>query len=137
MDCPHEKIEEMYGINFCVECGEEITKTIGEMKDGFYKHGRNPKGKMSQDDKLRDDMSRYKFPCGVTLKATKLYKQYLTVTGETMKGKVRKTIAFGCFYVAFMTVSGTVDKGNLLKTLDLKEKSGQRVSTSYRNVGRD
>ena len=40
MDCPHEKLEEMYGINFCVECGEEISITIGEMKGGFYKHGR-------------------------------------------------------------------------------------------------
>ena len=126
MDCPDEKLEEMYGINFCVECGEEIIKTFGEMKGGFYKHGRSKKGRMTQDDKLRNDMSRYKFPYEITSKATKLYKQYLTVTGETMKGKVRKTIAFGCFYVAFMVVSGTVDRGDLLKALDLNEKSGQR-----------
>ena len=101
-------------------------KTLGEIGDGFYKHGRCPKGKMTQDDKLRNDMSRYKFPYGVTLEATKLYKQYLTVTGEVMKGKVRKTTAFGCFYVAFMTVSGTVDKGNLLEVIGINEKSGQR-----------
>ena len=126
MDCAHEKLEEMYGINFCVECGEEIIKTIGEIKGGFLKHGRSPKGKMTQDDKLRNDMSHYKFPYEITLKATKLYKQYLTVTGGTMKGKVRKTIAFGCFYVAFMAISGTVDRGNLLEVIGINEKSGQR-----------
>ena len=126
MDCAHERLEEMYGVNFCVECGEEIIKTIGEIKGGFWKHGRNPKEKMTQDDKLQNDMFRYKFPYGVTLKATKLYEQYLTVTGGSMKGKVRKTIAFGCFYVAFMVISGTVDWGSLLEVIDINEKSGQR-----------
>ena len=126
MDCPHGKIEEMYGINFCVECGEEIITTIGEIKGGFWKHGRSPKEKMTQDDKLQKDMSRYKFPYEITLKAIKLYRHYLAVTGGPMKGKVRKTIAFGCLYVAFMTISGTVDRGNLLKVIDIKENSGQR-----------
>ena len=126
MGCPHEKLEEMYGINFCVECGEEISVTIGEMKGGFYKHGRRLKEKMTQDDKLQKNMFRYKFPYEVTLEAIKLYRHYLTVTGEIMKGNVRKTIAFGCFHVAFMTVLGSVDEDKLLKVIGLKEKSGQR-----------
>ena len=126
MDCPHEKLEEMYGINFCVECGEEISVTIGEMKGGFYKHGRQPKGKMTQDDKLQKNMFCYKFPYEVTLEAIKLYRHYLTVTGEIMKGQVRKTIAFGCFHVAFMTVLVSVDKDKLLKVISIGEKSGQR-----------
>ena len=126
MDCPHEKLEEMYGINFCVECGEEISTTIGEIKGGSWKHGHSPKEKMTQDDKLQKDMFRYKFPYGVTLKAIKLYRHYLTVTGRPIKGKVRKTIAFGCWYVAFMVISGTVGMGNILKVIGIKEKSGQR-----------
>ena len=126
MDCAHGKLEAMYGINFCVECGEEIIKTIGEIKGGFWKYGRSPKEKMTQDDKLQKDMFRYKFPYGITLKAIKLYRHYLTVTGEPMKGKVRKTIAFGCFYVAFMVISGTEGRGNLLGVIGIKEKSGQR-----------
>ena len=126
MSCPHGKLEEMYGINFCVECGEEISTTIGEIKDGFWKHGRSPKGKMTQDDNLQKDMFRYKFPYEITLKAIELYRHYLTVTGGFIKGKVRKTIAFGCLYVAFMVISGTVDRGNLLGVIGIKEKSGQR-----------
>ena len=126
MDCPHEKLEEMYGINFCVECGEEISVTIGEMKGGFYKHGCQPKKKMTQDDKLQKNMFRYKFPYEVTLEAIKLYRHYLTVTGEIMKGNVRKTISFGCFHVAFMTVLESVDEDKLLKVISLGEKSGQR-----------
>ena len=126
MDCPQEKLEEMYGINFCVECGEEISVTIGEMKGGFYKHGRQPKGKMTQDDKLQKNMFRYKFPYKVTVEAIKLYRHYLTVTGEVIKGNVRKTIAFGCFHVAFMTVLGSVDEDKLLEVISLGKKSGQR-----------
>ena len=126
MDCPHEKLEEMYGINFCVECGEEISVTIGEMKGGFYKHGCQPKEKMTQDDKLQKNMFRYKFPYEVRLEAIKLYRHYLTVTGEIMKGQVRKTIAFGCFHVAFMTVLESVDEDKLSRVIGLKEKSGQR-----------
>ena len=80
MDCSHEKLEEMYGKNFCVECGEEISVTIGEMKGGFYKHGRQRKEKMTQDDKLKKNMFRYKFPYEVTSEAIKLYRHYLTVT---------------------------------------------------------
>ena len=126
MDCPHEKLEEMYGISFCVECGEEITTTIGEIKGGFWKHGRSLKGKMTQDDKLQKDMFRYKFPYEVTLEAIKLYRHYLTVTGGSMKGKARKTIAFGCLHVAFMNISGSVDEGKLLEVIGIKGKSGQR-----------
>ena len=126
MDCPHEKLEEMYGINFCVECGEEISVTIGEMKGGFYKHGRRPKEKMMQDDKLQKNMFRYKLPYEVTSEAIKLYWHYLTATGEVMKGKVPKTTAFGCFHVAFMTVLGSVDEDKLLEVISLGEKSGQR-----------
>ena len=126
MDCPHEKLEEMYGISFCVECGEEISVTIGEMKGGFYKHGRRPKEKMTQDDELQKNMFRYKFPYDVTVEAIKLYRHYLTVTGEVMKGNVRKTIAFGCSHVAIMTVLGSVDESKLLGVIGLQEKSGQR-----------
>ena len=126
MDCPHEKLEEMYGINFCGECGEETSVTIGEMKGGFYKHGRQPKEKMTQDDKLKKNMFRYKFPYEVTVEAIKLYRHYFTVTGEVMKGNVRKTIAFGCFHVAFMTVLESVDEDKLLKVIGMGEKSGQR-----------
>ena len=121
MECTHKKLEEMYGINFCVECGEEISKIIGEIKDGFWKHGHSPKEKMAQDDKLQKDMFRYKFPYGVTLKAIKLYRHYLTVTGGSIKGKVRKTIAFGC-----LAVSGVADRDNLLEVVGIKEKSGRR-----------
>ena len=126
MDCPHKKLEEMYGISFCVECGEEISVTICEMKSSFYKHGRRSKGKMTQDDKLQKNMFRYKFPYDVTVEAIKLYRHYLTVTGEGMKGNVCKTIAFGCFHVAFMTVLESVDESKLLGVIGLQEKSGQR-----------
>ena len=126
MDCPHEKLEEMYGISFCVECGEEISVTIGEMRGGFYKHGRRPKEKMTQDGKLQKNMFRCKFPYDVTVEAIKLYRHYLTVTGETIKGNVRKTIAFGCFHVAFMTVLKSVDESKLLEGIGLKGKSSQR-----------
>ena len=126
MDCPHEKLEEMYGISFCVECGEEISVTIGEMKCGFYKHGRRSKKKMTQDDKLQKNMFRYKFPYDVTVEAIKLYRHYLTAKGEAMKGNVRKTIAFGCFHVAFMTVLESVDESKLLEGTGLQGKSGQR-----------
>ena len=81
---------------------------------------------MTQDDKLQKNMFRYKFPYEVTLEAIKLYRHYLTVTGEITKGNVRKTIAFGCFHVAFMTVLESVDEGKLLKVISLGEKSGQR-----------
>ena len=35
----HKKIEEMRGIHFCGECGEEISTVIGLPKGGFWKHG--------------------------------------------------------------------------------------------------
>ena len=127
MECTHKRVEEMYGIKFCADCGEEVGIMMGQLKGSFWKHGKEPKKKMTDDEKLQRDMFAYNFPYEVTVKAIKLYKHYLDTIGKNVKGRVCKTIAFGCFYVAFVDITGGVgDVNNVLQTVGIKKKSGQR-----------
>ena len=108
MECNHERKEEMRGIIFCTSCGEEIERFFG-----FFK---NFNVKQKPKTKLQKEMESYGFPKDVTKEAFRLYKKFYDKP-------IRKTIAFGCFYVAW---KGEVNEDEILGKMKLNKKVGRK-----------
>ena len=108
----------MQGIIFCASCGEEIEIIIG------FPRGRNPNEKPKS--KLQNSMESYNFPKDITQEAFKLYKEYYKITREPLGRVIRKTIAFGCFYVTLEKLKGEVNENEILEKMRLNRKIGQR-----------
>ena len=113
MECTHEKLEEMHGIIFCGICGEEVETIIG-----FFPE--KPKGK------LQKSMESYNFPDDITLEALQLYKKYYDIYKKPLRGKIGKTIVFGCFYVAWKKLKREVNEDEILEKIILNKKFGLR-----------
>lgn len=82
--------------------------------------GGKPKGK------IQKRMESYNFPDDVTQEAFKLYKKYYEISKNPLRGTIRKTTAFGCFYVAWKKLKGEVNENEILKKLSLNKKLGLR-----------
>ena len=86
-------------------------------------HHRFFPGVRKSKGKLQKSMESYNFPDNITQEALKLYKKYYDISKKPLRGKICKTIAFGCFHIA---MKKEVNEDEILKKMTLNKKLGQR-----------
>lgn len=115
MECTYERLEEMRGIIFCGSCGEEIEKVIMRLP-------KNEKPK----SKLQKSIESYNFPNDITQEAFKLHKEFYKITRNPLGRTIRKTIAFGCFYVTWEKIKRRGKRRRNTSKMKLNRKIGHK-----------
>lgn len=129
-NCMHNDIIIENGITSCLECGEQIQKTITHEKEWrFYgqtdgKRASDPNRvqiRKSEDKNINKDVENMGFSETIVSKANDIYNE--VTKGQIFRGdSSRKAIVFACIYHAYKMDGKCQTPKNLMETFGLNKK---------------
>lgn len=130
MVCMHCDVVDENGIISCLECGEQIQKTIMHEKEWrFYGHSDSKRSadpnrvqmRKSEDRNINKDVENMGFSEIIVSKANEIYTQ--VTRGQIFRGDSRKAVIFACIYHAYKIAGKCQTPKNLMETFGLNKKS--------------
>lgn len=131
--CIHVNVTETSGIVLCVDCGEEIEKTIIHDQEWRYygqadtKYSSDPNRcqlRKIDDKNIFKDIEVLGFNDKVVDIANKIYIQ--VTNGKIHRGKSRKAIVFACVFYTFKILGTPRECESLIHIFNLDRKTGLR-----------
>lgn len=131
--CGHADIVDEAGVVSCLECGEEIRRTITHEKEWRY-YGSSDSRRSSDPNRVQirkveerninKDVENLGFSETIVSKADELYCQ--VTKGQIYRGNSRKAIVFACVFHAYKMSGKHQTPDNLVKLFGLSRKNGLR-----------
>ena len=128
--CSHPNTVIDKGGNVCIDCGEEIAKTIQHKREWRYygksdtRHTSDPnrvQQRKSDERSIHKDVENMGFSDKIINIANKIYSQS---TGDKIcRGNSRKAIIFACIFNAYKITDNAQSHRNLIKVFGLTRKS--------------
>jgi transcription initiation factor TFIIIB Brf1 subunit/transcription initiation factor TFIIB len=128
--CDHSDLVTENGITSCLECGEQIQRTIMHEKEWrFYGHSDSKRSsdpnrvqmRKSEDRNINKDVENMGFSETIVAKANEIYTQ--VTKGQIFRGDSRKAVVFACIYHAYKMAGKCQTPKNLMETFGLNKKS--------------
>jgi transcription initiation factor TFIIIB Brf1 subunit/transcription initiation factor TFIIB len=128
--CEHNDLVNENGITSCLDCGEQIQKTITHEKEWrFYGHSDNKRSsdpnrvqmRKSEDRNINKDVENMGFSETIVSKANEIYIQ--VTKGQIFRGDSRKAVVFACIYHAYKMAGKCQTPKNLMETFGLNKKN--------------
>lgn len=128
--CNHNDLVTENGITSCLECGEQIKRTIMHEKEWrFYGHSDSKRSsdpnrvqmRKSEDRNINKDVENMGFSETIVAKANEIYTQ--VTKGQIFRGDSRKAVVFACIYHAYKMAGKCQTPKNLMETFGLNKKS--------------
>jgi transcription initiation factor TFIIIB Brf1 subunit/transcription initiation factor TFIIB len=128
--CPHSDVVNENGIITCVDCGEEIQKTIEHEKEWRYYGQSDTKRsdpnrvqiRKSEDRNIYKDVESMSFSEKIVSSANKIYCD--TTKGQIFRGNSRKAIIFACIFHAYKLAGKPQPHEKLITIFSLNRKTG-------------
>ena len=137
--CDHCDLVTENGIVSCLECGEQIHRTIMHEKEWrFYGHSDSKRSsdpnrvqmRKSEDRSINKDVENMGFSETIVAIANDIYTQ--VTKGQIYRGDSRKAVVFACIYHSYKMAGKCQTPKNLMETFGLSEPNiygkGQTVS---------
>ena len=126
-DCTHGNIELDSGVTICLDCGEEVDRTISTDKEWrFYGEGGNDPNRCHlrkiDERSIYKDLEGMNFPENIVSMANEIYTEVTKGTNEEYKiyrGKSRKAIVFACIFNSYKILNQPVGWESLSKSFGL------------------
>lgn len=129
--CHHTETINENNIIICIECGEEIQRTVMHEKEWKYyganAHTPDPNRiqlRKSEEKSIHKDVINMGFSDTIISKADELYS--LVTNGHIYRGNSRKAIVFACVFHAYKMMSMHQTPEQLIKMFGITRKSGLR-----------
>lgn len=128
--CEHRDMVDENGVINCLECGEQLQRTIMHEKEWrFYgcsdsKRSSDPNRvqvRKSEDRNINKDVENMGFAENIVIKANDIYSQ--VTRGQIFRGESRKAVIFACIYHAYKIAGKCQTPKNLMETFGLNKKS--------------
>ena len=128
--CEHSDVVDENGVISCLECGEQIRRTIMHEKEWrFYGHSDSKRSsdpnrvqmRKSEDRNINKDVENMGFAENIVSKANEIYNQ--VTKGQIFRGDSRKAVIFACIYHAYKIAGKCQTPKNLMETFGLNKKS--------------
>ena len=128
--CHHDLVTEN-GVVSCLECGEEIQRTMTHEKEWRYygvadsKRSADPNRvqmRKSEDRNIHKDVESMGFSETIVTKADELYSQ--VTKGQIYRGNSRKAIVFACIFHAYKMSDNHQTPETLISLFGLSRKNG-------------
>jgi transcription initiation factor TFIIIB Brf1 subunit/transcription initiation factor TFIIB len=128
--CKHTDLVDENGIVSCLECGEQIRKTIMHEKEWrFYGHSDTKRSmdpnrvqmRKSEDRNINKDVENMGFSETIVAKANEIYAQ--VTNGQIFRGDSRKAVIFACVYHAYKIAGMCQTPKDLMETFGLNKKN--------------
>jgi transcription initiation factor TFIIIB Brf1 subunit/transcription initiation factor TFIIB len=128
--CNHSDIVNENGITSCLECGEQIQRTIMHEKEWrFYGHtdGKRTSDpnrvqiRKCDDRNINKDVENMGFSETIVSTANEIYIQ--VTKGQIFRGDSRKAVVFACIYHAYKMAGKCQTPKNLMETFGLNKKN--------------
>lgn len=129
--CQHVDIVDEGGVISCLECGEEIQRTITHEKEWRY-YGSSDSRRSSDPNRVQirktdernisKDVQNMGFSETIVTKADELYTQ--VTKGQIYRGNSRKAIVFACIFHAYKMSGKHQTPDGLVKLFGLSRKNG-------------
>jgi transcription initiation factor TFIIIB Brf1 subunit/transcription initiation factor TFIIB len=128
--CLHSDVVNENGIITCVDCGEEIKKTIQHEKEWRYYGQSDTKRsdpnrvqiRKSEDRNIYKDVESMSFSEKIVSSANKIYCD--TTKGQIFRGNSRKAIIFACIFHAYKLAGKPQPHEKLIRIFSLNRKTG-------------
>ena len=129
--CKHSNVSNENGVVLCMDCGEEIERTIFHDKEWRYygqndgKRGGDPNRvqiRKSEDRNIFKDVETMGFSEKIVTAANDLY--YQVTKGKIFRGNSRKSIVFACIFHAYKMSDKPQTHETLIKTFNLTKRTG-------------
>lgn len=129
--CNHENTTVENGILSCLDCGEEINRTITHEKEWRYygptdgRHSSDPNRvqlRKVEERNINKDVENMGFSETIISKADEIYNQ--VTRGQIYRGNSRKAIVFACIFHAYKIAGKHQTPENLIKLFGLNRKNG-------------
>lgn len=129
--CCHNELTTEGGIVSCVECGQEINRTITHEKEWRYYGSSDGKRSVdpnrvqirkSEDRNINKDVENMGFSETIVTKADEIYAQ--VTKGQIYRGNSRKAIVFACIFHSYKMSGKHQTPENLIKLFGLNRKNG-------------
>jgi transcription initiation factor TFIIIB Brf1 subunit/transcription initiation factor TFIIB len=128
--CKHIDVVHENGITSCLDCGEQIQKTIMHEKEWrFYGGSDNKRSsdptrvqvRKSEDKNINKDVENMGFSETIVSKANEIYLQ--VTRGQIFRGESRKAVIFACIYHAYKIAGKCQTPKNLMENFGLNKKN--------------
>jgi hypothetical protein len=128
--CYHCDLVTENGIVSCLECGEQIHRTIMHEKEWrFYGHSDSKRSsdpnrvqmRKSEERSINKDVENMGFSETIVAMANDIYAQ--VTKGQIYRGDSRKAVVFACIYHAYKMAGKCQTPKNLMETFGLNKKS--------------
>jgi|UniRef100_A0A6C0J1R7 transcription initiation factor TFIIIB Brf1 subunit/transcription initiation factor TFIIB len=129
-ECQHDDTVEENGTIVCLECGEQIGKTIMHEKEWrFYgqadgKRSSDPNRvqmRKSDERNINKDVENMGFSETIVSQANEIYTQ--VTKGQIFRGDSRKAVIFACIYHSYKIADKCQTPKDLMETFGLNKKS--------------
>jgi transcription initiation factor TFIIIB Brf1 subunit/transcription initiation factor TFIIB len=128
--CIHSDVVNENGIITCVDCGEEIKKTIQHEQEWRYYGQSDTKRsdpnrvqiRKSEDRNIYKDVESMSFSEKIVSSANKIYCD--TTKGQIFRGNSRKAIIFACIFHAYKLAGKPQPHEKLIRIFSLNRKTG-------------
>jgi len=130
ISCFHGDLVEENGIVSCLECGEEIQRTIMHEKEWRYYGAADSKRssdrnrvqiRKSEERNINKDVENMGFSQTIVNMANELYSQ--VTKGQIYRGTSRRAIVFACIFHAYKLADKHQMPKNLMQIFNLSKKS--------------
>lgn len=128
--CTHSDLVDENGVISCLECGEQIQRTIMHEKEWrFYGHSDSKRSsdpnrvqiRKSEDRNINKDVENMGFSETIVSIANELYVQ--VTRGQIFRGDSRRAVIFACIYHAYKMAGKCQTPKTLMETFGLNKKS--------------
>lgn len=128
--CDHSDLVNENGTTSCLDCGEQIQKTITHEKEWrFYGCADNKRTsdpnrvqmRKSEDKNISKDVENMGFSETIVSRANDIYIQ--VTKGQIFRGESRKAVVFACIYHSYKMVGNCQTPKNLMETFGLNKRN--------------
>ena len=129
--CNHINMIVENGKNTCIDCGEEIERTISHDKEWRYygssdsKRNNDPNRvqiRRNDDRNIFKDVNNMGFSDKIIDMANKIYNE--TTNGKIYRGNSRKAIIFACIFHSYKLYDSPQSHEKLIRMFSINKKSG-------------
>ena len=129
-NCTHPNTVNENSLVICLDCGEEIQRTIMHEREWRYygpcdsKRSSDPNRvhmRKSEERSIRKDVENMGFSQVIVDKADEIYNQ--VTKGQIYRGTSRKTIVFACIFHAYKLADKHQMPKNLMNIFNLSKKN--------------
>lgn len=129
--CNHVNIHKDHGAVSCIDCGEELEKTVFQEKEWRYygqadtKRSSDPTRvqiRKCEERNIFKDVESMGFSDKIVSLANQIYVQ--VTKGQIFRGNSRKSIIFACIFHAYKLSGCPQTHERLIKIFDLNRKTG-------------